>query len=401
MKTLHYYCFICIIIISSCNSGAKLNILLDTPNVKSQDIYTIYKTEIFNTKVFDTTENFYIYKFAYKDSLLYGVNTVESNIFDVYNIQSKSKFSRIKLNRKEINDEDISALFVLSPDSIFFITSNTFNLYLINSFGDIIKKWELLKKPVSANINKELAKIGFTLPTIWPFFHMCIKDNYLHVPISFVGLYKGNEFYQQIDRIARYNLNNSKWDLFYAPLRGIMKEKGNLLYPYDLNFPYLLIRNNISYVSYPLDHYVYKYDNLTGEFIEAIPAFSKSMGKLPKPFNRKDLNNNQKKINVRIQIAFYGALLYHEKIDMYTRIAYHNQPLIDKNGNMNLGIERTSSIVILDKNLNIVGEKLFLNGALGINSYVTLPDGILFGREIETDNELLRSRNKYLIKKIK
>ena len=76
-------------------------------------------------------------------------------------------------------------------------------------------------------------------------------------------------------------------------------------------------------------------------------------------------------------MPLYDNINFHENIGLYSRIAYHEQPLKMDDGKLNDGSKRTASIILMDENFNIVGETLFENGSLGVYKSIPLPDGYL------------------------
>lgn len=393
MKNILLY-LIFIISLLSCQESIRIKKHLKSPKIKYNSTYHLSLDNNLNIKVFDTQYNDYLHTHIFKDSLFYGVNREANNIIDIYNLKLNCQSDRITVNQDSINSEFVSSINVVSPDSIFFISSETLNLYLINSEGQIIKKWGKGKAYKISKDYELLYKLHFGLPTYSPFFRINIRNNKIHAPIMFMGIDDLPQL-SIIKRIRVFDLNNNIGDHFYGELYGIMKEKGELIYPYDTHFPYLLVQENISYISYPLDHYVYMFDNETGKYLKKIPMSSKYIDKLQYPF--KSNIGDQELWYKRIQMAFYGPLFYHEKINMYSRVVHHKQPLIDSAGNINDGTQRRSSIIILDGNFNIVGEKKFENGQLGVNSYLPLSNGILVGPQIEENSKILKFNKIYKI----
>lgn len=51
---------------------------------------------------------------------------------------------------------------------------------------------------------------------------------------------------------------------------------------------------------------------------------------------------------------------------------------------------------IFVENLNIVGETLYSNGTLGVNSYLPLSDGLLIGKQTSIDNEEFLNLNQII-----
>ena len=70
--------------------------------------------------------------------------------------------------------------------------------------------------------------------------------------------------------------------------------------------------------------------------------------------------------------------------------------MIDGQGYINNGKDRTASVIILDDSFTIIGETKFLNGELGVNTYLPTPTGMVISeQEVNETNDLLNFNKIY------
>lgn len=325
----------------------------------------------------------------YQDSLLYGVNIAKRNVIDVYNIKQQRYTYTIEVDNKMLTDR-ITGLFISSPDSIYFCLGSPNAIYLINNLGTVLQSWKAEKLIINKKTNKNLSNINFST-FLSPYKPIVIND-LCYIPIDPLQLYKnGND----LERVGCYNLKKNSWDTFFASTGDIEVNLKSKDYPFDMEQPYILVVDSLFIVSYPVDHNIYCYSLKSKKMIKKVSGRSVYMPKIFEPLV-KGTEGCQKLWNYRVQTPFYGPLFYHEKEKKYTRIVHHKQPLINSAGNINDGLERDASILILNSDLIAVGETLFHNGEIGVYSYLPLKDGILVGKQSESENQKYLEYNKVL-----
>ncbi|HSL90233.1 MAG TPA: hypothetical protein VK870_13090, partial [Ignavibacteriaceae bacterium] len=84
---------------------------------------------------------YFLQKYLYNDSVLYGVSLYEKSTIDVYNIESKQFVNEIKIDPGPTRTLSISNFTVASPDSIYIIPSPLLGVHLYNSKGELVKIW--------------------------------------------------------------------------------------------------------------------------------------------------------------------------------------------------------------------------------------------------------------------
>lgn len=376
MKQVVFY-FMLVLTLCSCKN--RENKFITAPI--QENIH--YTTEILPTDsiIIKVPENkFAVYhtKAIYKDQFFFGVHLNQRNIIDIYDIDSAKFYKSIEVDNDALSDR-ISGLYVQSMDSIYFYQNTPRTVFLIDSTGHILQKWTEERLKISLNDHPELSTFPINLITL-PIYSPLITGNKMYLTLDPGGAYK---LYPQVERVGVYDLKECKWIGFFSKYEDVEYNKKGYSYTYDLEQPYLTQGSNSIIVSYPMDHYVYVFDPNTNELVKKVPVYSKYATDLPVPLKDKDIDNCQKNWNFRVQTPFYGPLYYHEKEQKYTRVIHHAQPLIDGNGMINNGQERLASIIILDHDLNIIGESLFENGDLGVYAYLPLSDGLYISRQAD------------------
>ncbi len=392
-------------ILTSCNNpNEKLSILLKSPEVDRENRYEVYVSKKLNITVPKTKFCEY-HEFAiYRDSLFYGVHITNSLNIDVYNLVNESFAYDIKVPEYLVKTNKIMNLFIQTPDSIFFQESFPPSVLIINSKGDLIKRFNIENNFENFENNADIPGL-YTFHTIIGYIDPIFNSskNLLYLIMHPIGAHNSRGGYKNTYRVGVYDIEKANWLSFFGRPEGIMKFKGKLFYNYDLSIPYFLIVNDTAFITYPMDHYIYIYDISSGELIYKKAGNSQYCNKLPNPLKTSKIRDTQAAWNFRIQIPFYGPLFYNSKMNMFTRIFHFRQPLKDVNGKLNSGKNRKGSIIIFDKDMNIVGETVFKNGSLGILKSLPLSDGILMARQPHywQSDDTLVYRYKYEIRLIK
>lgn len=236
----------------------------------------------------------------------------------------------------------INSVYPHNEDSIFCVENYPLNIFIINKTGEIIYQINDKHQCYYDSINDDLLNVGFGVLKINHFNNLSKTIFLSLIPggnVDFIG----SELYY---RHSIFNIKDNKWDLFYGNYEGVLKLKDNNVYFYDMHNPYSLILNNHNYVSYPVDHWIYVYDILSGNLLSKFACPGKETGILPKPLppKIKDIKLNK----LRRDTPFYGQVNYHKKSNLFTRY-YHS-------GNT----KKSRSIIIFNDKNEIIGETRFL-----------------------------------------
>jgi len=388
----------------SCNyESAKLKELLKPPTAQRENKFEVYCADTIIINVPVDKFSSYTQTSIYTDSLLYCVHFSKPLTIDIYDIVNKNISNEIKVPEYAIATKRVGDLCIHKPDSIFFLESHPVAINLIDSKGIMINKYNATNGLDETDISSKRP-----LEFIFPTFLSYRDPIYLPKSKEIVVLTHPVDSeistgYEDINRIGIFSVENNKWDRFMAKPEGVLKERGNLCFTYDLSVPYFLVVESILYVTYPIDHYIYAYDLKNGKLLFKKPGNSKIPQSIEAPIRRSKIMDSKYSWNYRIRIPYYGPLFYHEKLKLFTR-SFHFK-IEDKNMNNKkpYGSERIGCVIILDDDLNIVGETIFENGELAGLSSIPMSDGFLMAQNSfkEENEDVLSYKFKYEIRKIK
>lgn len=359
------------LLITSCHSEkSELKNLLKAPKVIKKDSVelTFFKNvNILYQGSHDDSSPF-LRPYIFNGRHLYAmVRAKPKNYLILIDIEKGKIDKKIELTDKEILNEGISTFYVHSRDSIFFQTSNTAKIILIDSTGSVISRFE-----TSSNHD-------FVFPSFLP-HHIGYVDKTglnFYCTISPVGFLASLGTNDSISFQGVYNLEKNKWVKKYGKLEGIMKEKDDDFYPPDLSLPYNLILDDKAFVNYPMDHFIYVYDLTSGNLMTKLPATSEKEIELSKPLPSNLVNDRQEIWNFRITCSFYEPLLYHSDVELFTRAIHLPQALKTDDGKLNSGAQRQTILLIFNKGMELIGEQMFYNGEYSIHGATSMPNGIL------------------------
>ncbi|MBK8292091.1 MAG: DUF4221 family protein [Flammeovirgaceae bacterium] len=359
-------------LIISCNKEkniTELASLLTAPNADFRDSLDI----ILNIEVkIKADSNFtYLRPTIFSDTILLAYVKEKENIISIFNLKTKSHVRDFEISPLIQNRDKYSTFYIHNLDSIFMLTSNNTSIYLLNGNGGLIKSWSSFD-------------LGITPPNtyIFPYFlpqhsiYFNSKTNLVYASLI-PGYFPTSSNFEDVPQQVVFNLASNIIKLKYGPPEGVMKMKGDLVFPGDLSFPYSLTINEATYISYPLDHFVYIYNNETGILVEKKAVCSSEIKNFPFPLPSEMIKDTQAMWNFRVQTPFYEPLNYHSKVKLFTRAVHHPQELKEMSGKLNTGKRRRTSVIILDSTLQIIGETFFNDGIYQINGAVPLSDGLL------------------------
>lgn len=299
----------------------------------------------------------------FKDGILYGLQNNEIITVDT---STKKIVGKIKIPEFYISSE-LTTIHVISKDSILVTDSET-SFILLNNNGEVLNTYSISE----STILPENAQILTILPQI----RLQETNQNIYFPILHYAYLVRPWEYQNSNRIGVLNLASENVTDFIIPTaKSAALEKG-YNYPDDVMEPNLTVVNNNIIVAYPYDDTVEVFD-LLGEFLFRKKVTSQYISETPEPMKKEAYTVRQKNWNYRVTMPFYDNINYHKAIGLYSRIAYHEQPLKMNDGKLNNGSKRSASIIVMDKDFNIVGETLFENGSLGVYKSIPTPNGYL------------------------
>ena len=400
-------CF-CILILflllTSCSDDVENFNVLSTPKLSYKETYQLKKSNV-NLSIEVPKENrslSYYFVQLLNDSLLYCRTFERPNEVHLYDIKNKIFLRKIFLDigLKNIDLSKIGSFAITKNQDIILNRNGIF--YIFNNFGKLkraINCSDITYKDSVSNDNIPMTAVPFSIyfasePVAIDSTKLLIS---FQTPESFN--IKGHDYY----RAGIVDLKTKRCIKYLAkPNDNVYALMKNSAYNPDLTMSYKLLKGDTLIISYPMDHYVYGYNIKSGKEIFKKLACSKNVKALPSPLPKSDYLDRKTKWDFRISTPFYEPLYYHSKLKMYTRIIHYPQAVTLADGKLNNGEKRTSSVIILDSSLNIVGETKFANSFLGIYKSFPTSDGLVFGsqNQAEKTNSKLIYNNYYIIDKI-
>lgn len=365
----------------SCSSAIQ-----DEVNLDSIYSYQIDLVDSLNVELGEFVYSSYSKHQIWNDSLFFGLTpAAEPNTISVFNLKSSKFEKKIKIDRNFFKS-DISSFYIHNPDSIYFFSFQSKNIYLIDNNGDKVNEWQ-----ISFRDNNPFDETDFMFPTfvMYDSFYFNRKKNQIVCPIisqRFHELTGGND----LPSIAIVDLNTEEIIKVLAPPVGKMLERGSNFYPDDISVIQMTVQGEFVYASYPIDQIIYKYDLATGDLLKTSKAFAddKDLGFMPAM--SYDFKKDRKKAwKYRLETPYFENLKYHSKSKIFSRIFHHRY--VRGESGIDKGQFRTASILLFDMNLNLVGKEIVQNSKLGAFGSVSTDDGYL-----SSPNDFYQKNENYL-----
>ncbi|GHT47037.1 hypothetical protein FACS189440_06440 [Bacteroidia bacterium] len=360
---LSIWFFICIFIVS-CNKNKDNHELSDEYSL----VKNTEKTHVF--KIGNDVHYLTISLFPFKDAggnkYLTFQNGVSNEIL-FYNMENPNLLFKVTPTIEGPNGVGMFLGYHIEDiDKIYLTVPGRPVLFQINKNGDILQKIEYEKtdndKPIipfflsTSDVYSPLIIINNN------FYFTQMRNHSLTLTASPVSGY--------IDTLT-HSVNVLP---FYFP--PIMNDQDIAKYTMgnELCFSRIFDGNKFIY-SFFLDEYIYS-TSINHEIVDKKRVNSRYMNKLYKPQTRpEEIQSGLKKL---CEIAIYGNLIYDQYRQVYYRVAYPETEM-EEDADY-LEIYRTGrkkfSIIILDKNMNIIGETLFPEYTYISNAVFVDEDGL-------------------------
>jgi hypothetical protein len=303
------------------------------------------------------------------------LNTYNNRVY-CYNYNTR------RLNRKILlpNAKDIKGFEIITWDSIISYQYWNQKVILQNEKGIVLNEMIV---PMENNKSGYCAQPSTVAPIIY-------YKNKLHLLGGIMTDEKANELSHsvaEVDLVSKeykYKLNFPKIysDYFFGGMQY------NVFLSYALNE-----RDGLFVISFPASHQIV----LTKDFVnyKEVCAGSKYISNIPEYTSDKD----DKAYEYCSENGYYYSILYDKFNNLYYRLCL--LPSMAEKGTENYGAKRDLSIIILNNEFKIVGEQLLKVGKdfsiENISSVVVTPDGLLFQKNNNINNEDIISFFKYKI----
>jgi hypothetical protein len=378
----------------SCSSAYHDNAIVPVVNNLS---YQIKLVDSLNVDLNEFVYAKYSKHQIWEDSLFFGLSPgAEPNTISVFNLKNEHFVKKIKIDRNFFKN-DISSFYIHNPDSIYFLSFQSKNIYLIDNDGKKKNEWN-----ISFLGENPFGEIDFMFPTFVMYNSFYFDGEKNQIVCSIVS----QRFHElagdsNLPSIAIIDLNLGKITKAFSPPIGKIKSRRNNFYPDDISVVQITLHDGIVYASYPIDQLIYQYDLETGELLRISPPFAGEEELKFLPPMAYDIKKDRSKAWVyRIQTPYFENLRYHSDSKIFSRVFHHFYE--SSESTVNKGQFRTSTIFLFDKNLNLVGKEIVQNSKLGAFGSVSTKDGYLSAPHdfYQKDEKFLNHKYHYKIKKI-
>ncbi|TVR86773.1 MAG: DUF4221 domain-containing protein [Saprospirales bacterium] len=196
---------------------------------------------------------------------------------------------------------------------------------------------------------------------------LCNNTIYIH-QIPYVT---GKEGYYRFPNILSWDIETAEYDYFgsYPPFMVYIENS------FGLHGVFLSIvcgDNDQILVNFPMDEEIHKF-NGKRELETKVSAVSQFLDEMPpEPLRFKENEDmNQYVVQYAAEIPSYYTLLKDEEMDIYYRIVLHEMDFIDEDGNIQTRTHKPWSVMVLDKDLETIGEHYFPPKTFNFNRLFT------------------------------
>jgi hypothetical protein len=289
------------------------------------------------------------YSVLEKDNNWYICETSgKSEIFTIYDVKNGILFQHDSL---KISKVSIGVNTFKNFDSIYFQLPDKSKIVRFDSSGQIKElldmsffrlDWMIADAPFGLHNDIDQGKILFTE-----------NGNRLIFPVNAFDFW----FYKDkkvIKTMVDYDRASTQLISNFAE-RDNYLTNGNFSLPDKYTYPYSALSGQYLYLSYPLDHQVYKYDLTSMDLTLSACVSSTNIIRLPDPLRKS--SSSQQSINFQLTSPHYGQINFHEELNLFSRLVFVESELYDSKGNINISTcERKYSLLIFDTDLNLLNE---------------------------------------------
>ena len=352
-------CLLTIVLLGSCDKKRESVNLNDC--ISEDEKFTLIKDEA-NKVSFSldsvTTPNISYLKYTtLGDSLYFSFLNPFNNSIYLYDYSSRNLAKTISLT----SDKKISAYEIISKNLIAAYQKKTYDLTLQDDKGSIKK---------TINIPPQKGSNGYYS---YPTTHASLIHR--QGKLYLVGGHLSNVKVQENSHcVAEINIDSEEFKYLYQYPEIYQKYFfGGSHYRMDISYDYNS-NEDVFVVSFPASHKLYK----TADFITDTEFCASSS--LTDMIDQYPYDNQDKTFDYVSENLYYHSIKYDPYNNVYYRLCL--LPLADKESEV---YSRDLSVVILDQNLNKIGEKVLKNFSdyyLGnIASIHVSPDGLLFQKK--------------------
>ncbi len=269
------------------------------------------------------------------------VDTIDLNLF-------LDKHDKLNVTLTCPGTNMLDYLFV-NEDSIFlsvnYLTEDMsrfiYVIYLINRHAEVQKKWNIT----------ELMRINDA--------YFCLNSSHYRTNMAFLNnniiVTSSNIITQPyiayntdtVPSVLVFDLEQNKGHFIYA--QPEVYGQGDFYGNHSLNQSIIFLDDSTFVLSYPVDHYLYKY-HINGSLIKKSKCQSKYIHKM-RAFEKGTVITSENLINAQENFPYYHQIVFDTHNQLIYRVAF-------------LENRKDFSVMVIDKNLNVLGEYIIPSGHL-------------------------------------
>jgi len=303
------------------SDNKELDKLLIPPKNIISDDYTITISDSLRVKVHNDQHNTIREGCVYRDSILYGICNQDKYLIKKINLLT-NKYTPIKIKEPFKIKVVIDKIYVDSLENIYITEHYPARIHKIDQKGYISETYsDIFNNPELLNA-KDISYYGLLSIS-------AVKSD----KVFLTGTYGGYAGYMNITDKYRhfvFNLKTHNLESAYCKHNGVLAAlKENEKYYCEFQHPSEIVVGNYNYISYPLDHYIYKYDLRAKMTVSKHPCNGSFAKKITSPVLVKSGISEQvisqiveKKIRKEMpDYCLYGELAYHKGLNMFSRFS--------------------------------------------------------------------------------
>ncbi len=282
----------------------------------------------------------------------------------------------------DLRHKNIEGFFVHNLDSIFVYLS-MFEVGLMDWEGKVVDSWK-----VSEYDDKSEEVPDYVLNSS----RKCIffDGKYLHLTLDPTDIWLKKPSERQPFGLAIEVSSGVKQE--YGEYYGIYsRDTDGRELPFLRSYPYLRYQKDKVLVSLPFSHeasiHHWGKDELEAKFCASSNYLPNLAPLMPLDYDF------QTRIHFQLENGFYGPLIYHEELELYSRQVEHNMELKSSKGHLNSPVSRPRSLLVFNKSLECIGEIDWPDNYLFLERSFPTPDGfwvLISKRGVENEVKLLR-----------
>jgi len=367
IKTSSLFLFV-LFILSSCQTRKKND---------NYEKYELVQDHTVNFPMDDQTSYRTFFVNSFQDSLnneLLVFLAQQKPSIQFFDIANQSLYKEIKLSKGGPHGVGSPAgLLMLSWDSIFVVSSSRYLVSLINSNGALLKSYRVLTGS-AYNDNTGMLQPYTTSPPVkindLIYFNVA-PDRDVYKPSYFEGttnltLDISNGQYAYFNTYPK-EFKNGVWGvtgITYSTTFNPLKKE--FIYSFTISDSLVVFDPET---------------NKSKRYYAGSRFIKSKIRPMSKPENNHDLE-------YALETPYYKGIIYDKYRDMYYRFVIHSIPYKDETGEINGFHEKPVSVILLDKDLSVMGETKLPDNIFLNHIYFVAKDGLFISNGNPENPEL-------------